>query len=91
MKKIWKFPVPLLDETSVEMPKDARILTVQTQFDEPQVWAVVDPKAPVEMRRFRWIGTGHPNDAYLFDGVYVGTVQLHGGELVFHLFEETRQ
>lgn len=88
MKTIWKFPILLLVETSVEMPKGARILTVQAQLDQPQVWAVVDPEAPREMRRFRWIATGRPEEDYAFDGVYLGTVQLQGGGFVFHLFEE---
>lgn len=86
MKTIWKFPLPTTDEGSVlEMPIGAEVLTVQTQTDRPQLWAVVDPFADTELRTFRTYGTGHPIEHD--PGRYVATYQLHGGGLIFHVFE----
>lgn len=89
---IWKFPLPPYDERGmvtyrpvVDMPRDARILTLQLQDEEPTLWAVVDPQAPCEPRRFVIVGTGHPVPEDV--GPYVGTWQWPA--LVFHLFEAT--
>lgn len=83
---IWKFELPVEDEPSVRMPLGAEVLTVQTQAGKPCLWALVDPAAPKHDRRFRIVGTGHP-----FDDAdahrYIGTFQMHGGALVFHVFE----
>jgi hypothetical protein len=82
MITIWKFQVPVTDIVSVQMPAGAEILTVQVQ-DGACVWAMVDTDAKKVTRTFRWRGTGHVAGGV---GIYVGTVQLMSGELVFHLF-----
>jgi len=86
MKTIYKYLIdPAFD--SFEMPKGAQVLTVQTQGNKPHIWALVDvDQKEVEVRKFVTYGTGHlmPNDP----GQYIGTFQLNGGALVFHLFEE---
>lgn len=86
MKTIWKFPVPLQDVVEIEMPQDAHILDVQTQQNAPVIWALVWPDAVKVRRTFRVIGTGHPVER-AEDLEYIGTFQIHGGALVFHLFE----
>jgi len=85
MKTIWKFDLLTTDCQVVSMPKDSKIISVQTQFDEPCIWAVVDDQAETEDRYFVIVGTGHQvlHDNLLF----IGTFQLHTGALVFHLFE----
>lgn len=88
-KQIWKFPINL-DKSIVQMPKDAEILTIQTQNDTPCIWALVNPENANESRHFEVYGTGH--NIYYEMGIdrkYIGTFQLHGGSLVFHLFERT--
>ena len=86
MRKIWKFPVPVTDELALTLPQGAKLLSVQCQgaSEVPCLWTEVDPDALPQARRFSWYGTGHP----LPDepGAYIGTVQLHAGELVFHLY-----
>ena len=85
---IWKYPVPVQDEFTVDMPPGAKVLSVQVQRDEPQMWAMVEEESygGKQRRRFRVIGTGHPisRDEILS---FIGTFQLRGGALVFHLFE----
>jgi hypothetical protein len=84
VKAIWKFTLggPL---TTVEMPEGARILSVQMQAHEPQIWALVDPDAPKVKRTFKSLPTGHVSDADHEN--YIGTVLMSGGALVFHIFE----
>lgn len=87
--EVWKYPVPRLDSMEVQMPAGAQILTVQVQGVTPVMWALVDPSAAKETRRFYVLGTGHPSEDRDL-GRYVGSFQLHGGALVFHLFEEAQ-
>ena len=84
---IYKYPVEVDDEFTVELPEGARVLSVDTQHGEPVMWAMVDPTAPTSKRAFRVIGTGHPIDD-ADELSFVGTFQLRGGSLIFHLFEK---
>ena len=85
-KAIWKFPAlgPLF---TAKMPIGSRVLSVQSQHGSPQMWALVDPEKSTELRQFAFYGTGHPmpDDP----GKFVGTFQVDGGDLVFHLFDVT--
>jgi len=90
MRTIHKYAVDARGEFTLLLPLDARILSVQTQgaAGRPQMWVLVNPCAPPQVRKFRLFGTGHPvesND----DLEYVGTFQMEDGNLVFHLFEAT--
>ena len=82
---IWKFPVRP-DLPTLRLPKGARILCVQTQAGEPQLWVLVDKSQPLESRRIRVYGTGWEMDEAARE--YLGTFQVEGGALVFHVFEE---
>lgn len=85
MRTIWKFPVEMTDQFEILMPAGADVLTVQVQHGQPVLWAIVDPDARKIKTGFVLHGTGHP----LSDkaGRYIGSFQLTGGALVFHLFE----
>lgn len=84
MKRIFKYPLQTIDAQTVHLPRGAMSLCVQVQAG-PCVWALVDDTQPTEPRIVRVIGTGHPiPDADKLG--YVGTYQLHGGALVFHVF-----
>jgi len=87
MKTIWKFPLGVADEQIIEMPRGAKVLAVQPQHDRVCVWAMVNPNAEKERRTFYIAGTGHllPDESDRLR--HVGTFQLHGGALVFHVFE----
>lgn len=84
---VWKYPIPLEDWPELPMPLGADVLCVQMQGDMPCLWARVDPDAAKTIRQFRWAGTGHQLTPDV--GRYVGSVQMMGGALVFHLFEVT--
>ena len=85
MKTIFKYPLEVTDEQTLEMPSGARILTVQTQHNVPCLWALVPIAAPMMQRRIITHGTEHPVPPTT--GEYIGTYQLDGGSLIFHVFE----
>jgi len=63
-------------------------LTVQTQRDIPQLWAMIDSETKKETRYFFLGRTGEPlGDDYLRIINHIGTFQIENGTLVFHLFE----
>lgn len=86
-KQIWKFEINT-NQITIEIPKEAEILTMQTQNEKPCIWALVNPENKKELRHFEVYGTGH--NIYYDMGIerkYINTFQLHNGDLVFHLFE----
>lgn len=88
MNRIYKYNLEATDEQTLLMPLGARILCVQMQGPALCLWAEVDDAQTVEERRaFRVIGTGHPiPDAASL--TYIGTVQMRGGQLIFHVYEK---
>lgn len=86
VKQIWKYELNG-QRSSIEMPEGAVVLTVQTQHNQPVLWAEVDPSAKRIKRRFLSISTGVD---FVDDGPchYVGTFQLNGGSLVFHVYTD---
>lgn len=85
MKRIFKYPVEITDDSKIMMPRGADVLSVQMQGEVPCVWTLVDDAAPMVKRKFKLRGTGHPAED-LFADMFVGTFQMRGG-LVFHLFD----
>lgn len=86
--KIYKYPLQIEDRQIIEMPRGARILSIQVQNGVPCIWAQVNPKSEKEKRVIYIVGTGHDLEDFIFDSCgYRGTFQLHGGALVFHVFE----
>jgi hypothetical protein len=84
MKSVWKYTLDHDDITAV-MPKGAEILSVMAQGDDVCMWALVDPNAEKERRRFLTFGTGHPIPEGRMKSL--GSVSLHGGRLIVHAFE----
>lgn len=87
---IWKY---ILKPTcTIEMPEGSLILSVQAQLqadgvlEEVCMWVLVDPDLPKVPREFVVYGTGHPVRDDRVEK-FLGTVQLSGGKLVFHVFE----
>ena len=81
-RTIWKFPLPVADDFTLDMPVGAEILTVQMQHHRPALWAIVSTDLELERRRFLVRGTGLP-----FSGEeqnYIATWQ--DGGFVWHLF-----
>jgi len=88
-KSIWKFELKIDTDFTIEMPKGASVLSAQAQKETICIWAIVDTEAEKEKRTFEVYGTGHdlPSDIEK-DRMLIGTVQLMGGALIFHVFEK---
>lgn len=89
--KIWKYTLPVSDHPVVSMPKGARVLSVDVQHGDVQVWVLVDPEAPTELRKFRMAGTGHSLEKEIESLRFIGTVQMMGGNLIWHIFENNKK
>ena len=85
MKTIYKYPLIIDDYQTLEMPQGAEILTIQIQKRIPCIWALVNPKQPKQKRHIRIAGTGHSVNDKVIE--YIGTYQLYGGDIIFHVFE----
>lgn len=91
---VWKFDLNRGDER-IKMPRGAALLHVGVQmievrertrsgrWEQPCVWALVDPDQPKVDRGLVIHGTGHP---VYPGGNYVGTFHMEGS-LVFHVFD----
>ena len=91
--KVFKYKVGVGDYFTVQLPKGAKVLKAEAQKSDPyalSVWVLVDPNAPLEERRFRLAGTGHPIDESEINLEYINTFFLFGGDIVFHVFEVTK-
>ena len=83
---IWKYQIEINDVVSIRMPQRAKILTVQTQYGHPCIWALVDPQMPDAVRLIQIAGTGHDLSKRSL-GEYIGAFQIEDGQLVFHAFD----
>jgi hypothetical protein len=87
IKTVWKFPLEINDEQDVTMPANSHILCVQVQGVTPCLWALCSPEMPEETRKILITGTGHEREDLAGFVPYIGSFQLAGGALVFHVFE----
>ena len=85
MKTIFKYVLDP-DHLTVSMPICAQVLAAQVQKDQICLWAEVDDSADKELVEFEAFGTGHniPENPVRH---YIDTVQMHGGNLVFHIYQ----
>lgn len=87
MYRVFKYTIPTEDYFVLDLPKGAKILTVQEQHGELQMWALVKEGVLRETRKFRFTGTGHPIKEIPEELNYINTIQLAGGSFIGHLFE----
>ena len=84
---IWKWILEPTDVQHISMPIAAEALSVQMQGTQMCLWAYVHPTEDLVVRRIRVVGTGHQFAREERDALqYVGTVQMLGGNLVWHVF-----
>jgi len=83
--RIWKWEIKVTDRQTVMMPDGAKLLDVQMQDGQCCIWALCDQSAELAPRWLAIYGTGNsmPDNP----GEYIATFQMHGGALVFHVFE----
>lgn len=83
---IWKQEIPIEGSFSLQLPRDAQILCVQTQEGKPCIWFSFEKPEPREPRAFVLGTTGPEIDFDKRVYSYVGTFQLNGGKFIGHLF-----
>lgn len=88
MKTIFKYQLEVLNQQILTLPLGAEILTVQVQHEVVCLWALVNPKEKLEEERLiEMFGTGHSiEENKNWERVYLSTIQLSQGKLVFHIF-----
>lgn len=85
--RVYKYPIEALgDWVTLRMPAGAEPLCVQVQNGVPCIWARVKVGDPPTSHHFRIAGTGHDLGSNV--GRHLGSFQLHGGGLIFHVFAE---
>ena len=88
VKTIYKYELEVKDIQRIFLPAGSEILTMQNQNHTPHIWAMVDSANECVERVFEIFGTGHHiHEDMGVDRKYIGTFQMQGGTLVFHLFE----
>lgn len=88
MLTIWKYEIPATDYFELFLPLNAKPLTAQVQYEKPQMWILLDKNETIYVnRKFLIVGTGHEISEPMDALQYIGTFQLLGDGLVFHVFE----
>jgi hypothetical protein len=87
VKAIWKYPLKVEAQQTIEMPIGAEILCVQRQGEHACLWAKVAPGGWPTKRTIVIHPTGLEFEEY--PGRYIGTFQTQDGLYVWHVFEAT--
>ncbi len=86
MITVHKIPVVLNDTFTWELPEGAQFLSLQVQRGDAQMWFRVDTRNALRRQSFAVVGTGNEIPESMAHAPFLGTFQLSGGALVFHVF-----
>lgn len=84
METIWKYELEVVGSQEIKLPTGFEVLSVQVQNGIPCLWVRVDALRPTHKTEIIIHGTGHPVPDTT--GKYLGTFQMNGGALVWHVF-----
>lgn len=84
-RTIYKYPLSLSVDFTVELPQAHKVLHVATQQVMHFMWVDVDTDSESLGFNFAVAGTGHPRPSGY---QYIGTWEEHHGLFVWHLFED---
>lgn len=89
MRVIWKFPLTKAFEL-ITMPERSRIISVIDQRNIVTLYAEVETNHRTVCRKFWTINTGSPipKELLLSTTQFIGTVVLHGGDTIVHVYAE---
>ena len=74
--------------TKIKLPKGAEILSIDSQYNAPKIWALVDPLVEEEIRYIYIAMTGNNiNPTGLKIKKFIGTFLENKGSFVGHAFE----
>jgi hypothetical protein len=88
MYSIYKYTLQTTGLQEIEVPVNSRILCVQVQYNQPNIWILVDLNE-IEKETLNIIikGTGFEIDSGT-NLHYIGTYQLESGNFVGHVFQQ---
>ena len=89
MKRVFEYPLTLEAEQNITMPLSAELLGLQVRGEIAVLWAIVDHQNRDTQRRVYLVATATPGrgDPPLDKARYIGTFQLAGGDIVYHVFD----
>jgi hypothetical protein len=86
---IFKYPLLPKEHQVLTLPHGAKILSVVEQNEKICVYAKVDLNEPHMGDYDFWVvPTGQEIPYEDINAIFLGTVKLHGGALIFHVFYE---
>lgn len=89
MKTVYKYSLDITNEQVLALPVGAVILSVANQHEGIVMYALVDKNVKgLQGQKIYIHGTGH--EVYGENLAFIGTVELLGGRLMFHVFREAK-
>lgn len=90
MKVIYKYRLPFMEESKVDMPQGACIIRIDGFDGALWLWAIVDTEEPLYTRTFNLFKTGGEmpddiNSSYIYHGCGAIFIQM---ELMMYVFEK---
>jgi hypothetical protein len=86
MRIIYKYELEPGGSTTISLPFNSRVLTVQEQRGKLVMWVLVDTSQGTGNRNFYTYPTGEPLLNCVEAMKWIATVQMSNG-LVYHVFE----
>lgn len=87
MKTVFKYTFSIGNGFWLDMPEGAKILSCDLQYGVPCFWVEVDTDRPTKRYYYVIFGTGHPI-ADLTRLEFIATLQMAGGDLVWHIYRD---
>ena len=84
MKRILKYNLDIVDHQDIVLSDNSHILSVENQRDNIVLYAITDELTTCTYSIIMH-GTGHTADDVI-GAQFIGTVSLHNGSLMFHVF-----
>lgn len=82
MRTVHKYELPIVDEFTLDLPSQHKVVLVDFQNARPMMWVEVDTDSPSRPVKFSVEGTGHQIDG---GAVHVGS--FIDGAFVWHVYE----
>lgn len=86
MLTIYKYNIAPIARQGIMLYEGAKILKVDTQYNLPKLWVLVDTSKPRKTLLVKIICTGEEITKSLDGWQYIDTYQLNGGDFVHHVF-----
>ncbi|PPL04961.1 DUF7352 domain-containing protein [Parapedobacter indicus] len=88
MRAIYKYILPMKEESTIKMPYAAKVIMGENQDGFVAIWAIVDTDAPEVDRHFRLYKTGQEIKESPERLRFIGRADIHVGmDLGMHIFE----